>query len=148
MLYRQTSQGATSECVLPCDRFPRREQIADHTSHTRRRDGNVASRRHGLGRRVPSHDGLGVTRTTEKGTDVAELHPELAKAKAQSALQFLAAFDGEDFGFMGEDKPGPHDRRHLAIALDHIQELGAMVLNLADRVTPNVELCPGDDNGE
>lgn len=97
---------------------------------------------------VRSTEGLGVTRTTEKGTDVAELHPELAKAKAQSALQFLAAFDGEDFGFMGEDKPGPHDRRHLAIALDHIQELGAMVLNLADRVTPNVELCPGDDNGE
>ena len=86
---------------------------------------------------VRSTEGLGVTRTTEKGTDVAELHPELAKAKAQSALQFLAAFDGEDFGFMGEDKPGPHDRRHLAIALDHIQELGAMVLNLADRVTHN-----------
>ena len=77
---------------------------------------------------------------------MAELHPELAKAKAQSALQFLAAFDGEDFGFMGEDKPGPHDRRHLAIALDHIQELGAMVLNLADRVTPN-ERGQGERDG-
>lgn len=71
---------------------------------------------------------------------MAELHPELAKAKARTALQFLAAFDGEDFSFMREDTPGPHDRRHLAIALDHIQELGAMVLNLADRVTPNVEV--------
>jgi hypothetical protein len=65
---------------------------------------------------------------------MAELDPRLAKAKAQTALQFLSAFDGEDFGFMREDNPGPHDRRHLAIALDHIQELGAMVLNLADRV--------------
>ena len=70
---------------------------------------------------------------------MAELHPELAKQKAKVALQFLAAFDNEDFGFMLEDKPGPHDRRHLAIALDHIQELGAMVLNLADRVPANVE---------
>jgi len=68
---------------------------------------------------------------------MAELHPELAKQKAKVALQFLAAFDNEDFGFMLEDKPGPHDRRHLAIALDHIQELGAMVLNLADRVPAN-----------
>lgn len=67
---------------------------------------------------------------------MAELHPELAKEKARSALQFLSAFDGEDFGFTREDRLGPHDRRHLAIALDHIQELGAMVLNLADRVPP------------
>ena len=70
---------------------------------------------------------------------MAELNPELAKAKARTALQFLSAFDGEDFGFLREDRPGPHDRRHLAIALDHIQELSAMVLNLADRVTPNVK---------
>ena len=68
---------------------------------------------------------------------MAELHPELAKATAKTALQFLASFDGEDFGVLREDTPGPHDRRHLAIALDYIQELGAMVLNLADRVTPN-----------
>lgn len=68
---------------------------------------------------------------------MAELHPELAKAKAQTALQFLAGFDNEDFGIMREDSPGPHDRRHLAMALDYIQELGAMVLNLADRVPPN-----------
>ena len=67
---------------------------------------------------------------------MAELHPELAKEKARSALQFLSAFDGEDFGFTREDRLGPHDRRHLAIALDYIQELGAMVLNLADRVPP------------
>ena len=64
---------------------------------------------------------------------MSELHPKLAKAKAQTALLFLSAFDGEDFGVMREDSPGPYDRRHLAIALDHIQELGAMVLNLADR---------------
>lgn len=70
---------------------------------------------------------------------MAELHPELAKAKAQTALQFLAGFDNEDFGIMREDSPGPHDRRHLAMALDYIQELGAMVLNLADRVPPNAQ---------
>jgi len=70
---------------------------------------------------------------------MAELHPELAKATARTALQFLAAFDGEDFGFLREDSPGPHDRRHLAIALDHIQDLAAMVLNLADRVENKAE---------
>ena len=70
---------------------------------------------------------------------MAELHPELAKAKAQTARQFLAGFNGEDFGILREDTPGPHDRRHLAIALDYVEELSAMVLNLADRVTPNVE---------
>ncbi len=69
---------------------------------------------------------------------MAELHPELAKAKAQTARQFLAGFNGEDFGILREDTPGPHDRRHLAIALDYVEELSAMVLNLADRVTPNV----------
>ncbi len=71
---------------------------------------------------------------------MAELHPELAKAKAQTARQFLAGFNGEDFGILREDTPGPHDRRHLAIALDYVEELSAMVLNLADRVTPNAEL--------
>lgn len=70
---------------------------------------------------------------------MAELHPELAKEKALTALKFLAAFGGEDFGFAREDKPGPHDRRHLAIALDYVEELSAMVLNLADRVPPNAK---------
>jgi len=71
---------------------------------------------------------------------MAELHPELAKAKAQTARQFLAGFNGEDFGILREDTPGPHDRRHLAIALDYVEELSAMVMNLADRVTSNVEV--------
>lgn len=71
---------------------------------------------------------------------MAELHPELAKATATTALQFLASFNNEDFGIMREDSPGPHDRRHLAMALDYIQELGAMVLNLADRVPHNAEV--------
>ena len=65
---------------------------------------------------------------------MAQLSIEQAKATAKTALSFLAAFDGEDFGFLREDTPGPHDRRHLAIALDHVQELAAMVLNLADLV--------------
>lgn len=83
---------------------------------------------------------LGGTVDRRKDTNMAELHPELAKAKANTALQFLASFDNEDFGFLREDTPGPHDRRNLAMALDYIQELGAMVLNLADRVTPNAEV--------
>ena len=65
---------------------------------------------------------------------MAQLSIEQAKATAKTAMSFLAAFDGEDFGFLREDTPGPHDRRHLAIALDHVQELAAMVLNLADLV--------------
>ena len=73
---------------------------------------------------------------------MAELHPELAKAKAQTARQFLAGFNGEYFGVLREDTPGPHDRRHLAIALDYVEELSAMVLNLAGRVTPTY----GPDN--
>lgn len=68
---------------------------------------------------------------------MTELYPELAKAKARTALRFLASFDGQEFGMSRELKPEPHDGRHLAIALDYIQELGAMVLNLADRVPPN-----------
>lgn len=66
---------------------------------------------------------------------MAELHPEQAKDAAQSARQFLAAFINEDFGELA--KPGSHDRRHLAIALDHLEVLSAMVLNLAERVPPN-----------
>lgn len=69
--------------------------------------------------------------------DMAELHPEHAKETAASALRFLASFDGQEFGMNREMKPEPHDGRHLAIALDYIQELGAMVLNWADRVPPN-----------
>lgn len=69
---------------------------------------------------------------------MAELYPEIAKETAQSARQFLATFANEDFGEFA--KPSAHDRRHLAIALDHIEELSAMVLNLADRVTPNAQV--------
>lgn len=78
---------------------------------------------------------------------MAELDPELAKDTARTALQFLSTFDSEYFGFMRVDTPGPNDRRHLAIALDHILELGAMVLNLADRVTPNLNMRGAQPNG-
>lgn len=77
---------------------------------------------------------------------MAELHPELAKETAQSARQFLAAFAQDDFGEFA--KPGPHDRRHLATALDYVEQLSAMVLNLAERIQHNttpqpVEVCGG-----
>ena len=65
---------------------------------------------------------------------MAKLHPLAAIAKAQEARSFLAAFAGHDFGEFAV--PGPHDRRHLAAALDHMEELAAMVLALAEQV-PN-----------
>jgi hypothetical protein len=63
---------------------------------------------------------------------MAELSIDHAKETARTALRFLASFDDDDFTM--EDTPKPNDRRHLAIALDHLQELASMVLNLADRV--------------
>lgn len=67
----------------------------------------------------------------KKGNNVAALHPLAAIAKAQEARRFLAAFAGHDFGEFAE--ASHHDRRHLAAALDHIEELAAMVLALAER---------------
>lgn len=65
---------------------------------------------------------------------MAKLHPLVAIAKAQEARSFLAAFAGCDFREFAVS--GPHDRRHLAMALDHMEELVAMVLALAEQV-PN-----------
>lgn len=65
---------------------------------------------------------------------MAKLHPQAAVEKAREARSFLAAFAGHDFGEFAV--PGPHDRRHLAAALDHMEELAAMVLALAEQV-PN-----------
>ncbi len=67
-----------------------------------------------------------------------ELHPKQAIATAESARLFLASFAFHDFSEFACS--GPHDRRALAMALDHIEELSAMVLNLAARVTPNAEI--------
>ena len=68
---------------------------------------------------------------------MAKLHPLAAIAKAQEARSFLAAFAGHDFGEFAE--AGHHDRRHLAAALDHMEELAAMVLALAEQV-PNAKV--------
>ncbi len=59
-----------------------------------------------------------------------ELHPDIAKGTARTAMAYSASFDGNDWQ---SDEPWPH-RIELAQALDWITELGAMVLNLADRV--------------
>lgn len=67
----------------------------------------------------------------KKGNNVATLHPLAAISKAHEARSFLAAFAGHDFGEFAE--ASHHDRRHLATALDHIEELAAMVLALAER---------------
>lgn len=70
---------------------------------------------------------------------MSELSIYHAKETARVALSFLASFDDDDFSFTMDDTPKPNDRRHLAIALDHLQELAAMVLNLVDRIPYETE---------
>ena len=69
---------------------------------------------------------------------MAELHPDNARNAARSALGYAQAFDGKGTDWQS-DEPWPH-RIELAQALDWIAELGAMVLNLADRV-PTAQPC-------
>lgn len=69
---------------------------------------------------------------------MAELHPDNARNAARTALGYAQAFDGKGIDWQS-DEPWPH-RIELAQALDWIAELGAMVLNLADRV-PAVAQC-------
>lgn len=61
-----------------------------------------------------------------------ELDPARAIATARAALGYSAAFDGKGIDWQSDD-PWPH-RIELAQALDWVTDLGAMVLNLADRV--------------
>ena len=63
---------------------------------------------------------------------MAELHTEAARAAARTALGYARAFDVKNIDWQN-DEPWPH-RIELAQALDWITELGAMVLNLAERV--------------
>jgi hypothetical protein len=66
---------------------------------------------------------------------MAELHPDLARDQARKAYTFTQSFN--NFGGKPIDwqngEPWPH-RSDLAHALEWIEELSAMVLNLADRV--------------
>lgn len=64
---------------------------------------------------------------------MAELHTEVARREAKAAIAYSAAFDGKGIDWQNE-QPWPH-RMELAQALDWITTLGAMVLNLADRVS-------------
>jgi hypothetical protein len=70
---------------------------------------------------------------------MAELHPESARDAARKALSFAHAFNSKSIDQKSVDwqsnEPWPR-RIDLAIALDHIEELSSMVLNLADRVQP------------
>lgn len=74
---------------------------------------------------------------------MAELQPHHARDVARTAMGYSQAFDGKGIDWQN-GQPWPH-RMELAQALDWITELGAMVLNLADRVEkaegPNV---PGE----
>jgi hypothetical protein len=63
---------------------------------------------------------------------MAELHPDNARNAARTAIGYSQAFDGKNIDWQN-GQPWPH-RMELAQALDWITELGAMVLNLADRV--------------
>jgi hypothetical protein len=71
---------------------------------------------------------------------MAELQPHHARDVARTAMGYSQAFDGKGIDWQN-GQPWPH-RMELAQALDWITELGAMVLNLADRVEkaegPNV----------
>lgn len=68
---------------------------------------------------------------------VVDLDPELAKAMARSALTFAQGFDGRGIDWQGDSTT---HIRNLGSALDHITELSAMVLNLADRAPDVNEL--------
>ena len=63
---------------------------------------------------------------------MAELHTDNARNAARTAIGYSQAFDGKGIDWQN-GQPWPH-RMELAQALDWITELGAMVLNLADRV--------------
>ena len=69
---------------------------------------------------------------------MAELNPHHARDVARTAMGYSQAFDGKGIDWQN-GQPWPH-RMELAQALDWITELGAMVLNLADRV-PAVAAC-------
>ncbi len=61
-----------------------------------------------------------------------ELHPNTARSAARKALGYSQAFDGKGINWQS-DEPWPH-RIELAQALDWITDVGAMTLNLADRL--------------
>ena len=63
---------------------------------------------------------------------MAELNPDNARNAARTAMGYSQAFDGKGIDWQN-GQPWPH-RMELAQALDWITELGAMVLNLADRM--------------
>lgn len=54
-------------------------------------------------------------------------------SRARAAREFLASFNGQSFGISREERPNPHDGRHLGIALDYIEELSAMVLCFSEK---------------
>lgn len=59
-----------------------------------------------------------------------ELHPQLAIRVARQCLRYTESFNGQQWDATF-DSP---DRRNLAVALENLEELAAMTLNLADRV--------------
>lgn len=79
-------------------------------------------------------DWSAIKSTAPSSEEVGQLHPDMARSAAKSALGYAGSFNDKGIDWHN-DKPWPH-RMELAQALDWITELGAMVLNLASRVTP------------
>lgn len=59
-----------------------------------------------------------------------QLDPRVATASARQMLGYVESFNGQTFSPTFDSV----DRQNLAVALDHLTEAGAMILNLAERV--------------
>ena len=77
---------------------------------------------------------------------MAQLNPELAAATARKALVFLNSENFRNANWRDEAPWG--QRQDLAYALDLLEQLAAMTLNLADRtktLASEIKLEPGDE---
>jgi hypothetical protein len=67
-----------------------------------------------------------------------QLDPRSAADFARTIIGFSDSFNGQAFSSVFDSD----DRQNLAMALDYLTEAGAMLLNLADRVSPATERRP------
>lgn len=66
---------------------------------------------------------------------MAELDPRSALDQARAMLRYVESFNGQKFD-PTFDEP---DRRNLAVALDHLMDTAAMLLNMSGRVSSTEE---------
>lgn len=67
---------------------------------------------------------------------MAQLDPRTASDQARAMLRYVDSYRGQKWSAL--DDP---DRQNLAMALDHLMETAAMLLNMAERVS-EVETNP------